>query len=162
MDKVLLIFSLFALCFSDGCQNSGFYLLARFEGIADKKVYSVNRYFISGHSLEHLFLAVVSIILTVMLCLRSIKIARYPHNHKWMDIFWFFIKPLVSTQTNLTISSLYRKKWNLCRLHTDWGLTFLQRLLERTWDWDICKFNGEVVKNLSRTDIDFEFGQYSL
>ncbi|XP_020097222.1 uncharacterized protein LOC109716288 [Ananas comosus] len=55
---------------------TGFYLLARFEGIADKKVYSVNRYFISGHSLEHLFLAVVSIILTVMLCLRSIKIAR--------------------------------------------------------------------------------------
>ncbi|XP_072998545.1 uncharacterized protein [Typha latifolia] len=55
---------------------SGFYLLARFEGVADKKVYSVNRYFISGHSLEHLCLAMVSIILTVMLCFRNIKIAR--------------------------------------------------------------------------------------
>ncbi|XP_062200043.1 uncharacterized protein LOC133902461 [Phragmites australis] len=57
---------------------TGFYLLARFEGLADRKVYSVNRYFISGHSLEHLCFAVVTLILTVMLSFRNIKIARYP------------------------------------------------------------------------------------
>jgi len=57
----------------------GFYLLARFEGLADRKVYSVNRYFISGHSLEHLCFAMVTLILTVMLSFRNIKIARYLH-----------------------------------------------------------------------------------
>uniref|UniRef100_A0A453EDQ7 Uncharacterized protein n=1 Tax=Aegilops tauschii subsp. strangulata TaxID=200361 RepID=A0A453EDQ7_AEGTS len=55
---------------------TGFYLLARFEGLADRKVYSVNRYFISGHSLEHLCFAMVTLILTVMLSFRNIKITR--------------------------------------------------------------------------------------
>lgn len=59
--------------------GAGFYLLARFEGLADRKVYSVNRYFISGHSLEHLCFAMVTLILTVMLTFRNIKIARYLH-----------------------------------------------------------------------------------
>lgn len=54
----------------------GLYLLARFEGLADRKVYSVNRYFISGHSLEHLCFALVTVMLTVMLTFRNIKIAR--------------------------------------------------------------------------------------
>ncbi|KAL5220449.1 hypothetical protein ABZP36_025162 [Zizania latifolia] len=49
---------------------TGFYLLARFEGLTDRKVYSVNWYFISGH-----FLAMVTFILTVMLSFRNIKIA---------------------------------------------------------------------------------------
>ncbi|URD86923.1 hypothetical protein MUK42_28556 [Musa troglodytarum] len=56
---------------------TGFYLLARFEAIADKKIYSASQYIISGHSLEHLCLAMVPIILTVMLWFRSIKIARH-------------------------------------------------------------------------------------
>uniref|UniRef100_A0A0D9UXX5 Uncharacterized protein n=1 Tax=Leersia perrieri TaxID=77586 RepID=A0A0D9UXX5_9ORYZ len=56
---------------------TGFYLLARFEGLADRKVYSVNRYFISGHSLEHLCFALVTLILTVMLSFRNIKIVSY-------------------------------------------------------------------------------------
>lgn len=55
---------------------TGFYLLARFEGLADRKVYSVNRYFISGHSLEHLCFAMVTLILTVMLSFRNVKIVR--------------------------------------------------------------------------------------
>ncbi|KAJ3694100.1 hypothetical protein LUZ60_009580 [Juncus effusus] len=55
---------------------TGFYLLARFEGFADRKVYSANRYFISGHSLEHLCLATVTFVLTLMLSFRSIRIAR--------------------------------------------------------------------------------------
>lgn len=55
---------------------TGVYLLARFMAIADKKVYSVSRYAISGHSLEHLCLAMVPMMLTVMLWFRNIKIAR--------------------------------------------------------------------------------------
>ncbi|XP_020593472.1 uncharacterized protein LOC110033745 isoform X1 [Phalaenopsis equestris] len=55
---------------------TGFYLLSRFESVADMKVYSIDRYIISGHSLEHLCLAMVAFILTVMLWLRSIKISR--------------------------------------------------------------------------------------
>ncbi|XP_042447562.1 uncharacterized protein LOC122032344 [Zingiber officinale] len=55
---------------------TGFYLLARFLSVADKKVYSSSHYIISGHALEHLCLAVVPIILTLMLWLRNIKIAR--------------------------------------------------------------------------------------
>ncbi|KAG0500525.1 hypothetical protein HPP92_000597 [Vanilla planifolia] len=55
---------------------TGFYLISRFESLADMKVYNVDRYLISGHSLEHLCLAMVPFILTVMLCLRSIKITR--------------------------------------------------------------------------------------
>jgi hypothetical protein len=39
----------------------------------------VNRYFISGHSLEHLCFAMVTLILTGMLSFRNIKIVRYPH-----------------------------------------------------------------------------------
>jgi hypothetical protein len=69
--------------------GAGFYLLARFEGLADRKVYSVNRYFISGHSLEHLCFAMVTLILTVMLSFRNIKIARYLHEQmfKMVGVF---------------------------------------------------------------------------
>uniref|UniRef100_A0A0E0JF77 Pentatricopeptide repeat-containing protein n=1 Tax=Oryza punctata TaxID=4537 RepID=A0A0E0JF77_ORYPU len=59
---------------------TGFYLLARFEGLADRKVYSVNRYFISGHSLEHLCFAMVTLILTVMLSFRNVKIVSGTHS----------------------------------------------------------------------------------
>ncbi|XP_077211560.1 uncharacterized protein LOC143846854 [Tasmannia lanceolata] len=55
---------------------AGFYLLAKFEAFADKKIYSVNRYIISGHSLEHLCSTMVPVMLTVMLWLRNIKITR--------------------------------------------------------------------------------------
>lgn len=55
---------------------AGLYLLARFEAIYDKKVYRVNHYVISGHSLEHLCLAAIPIFLSIMLCFRNIKIQR--------------------------------------------------------------------------------------
>ncbi|KAG9455672.1 hypothetical protein H6P81_000180 [Aristolochia fimbriata] len=55
---------------------SGFYFLAKLESLADKKIYRVNRYMISGHSLEHLCLVMVPIMLTVMLWFRNIKITR--------------------------------------------------------------------------------------
>jgi hypothetical protein len=69
-----------------GIFGAGFYLLARFEGLADRKVYSVNRYFISGHSLEHLCFAMVTLILTVMLSFRNIKITRYQFNQCSLDL----------------------------------------------------------------------------
>jgi hypothetical protein len=49
----------------------------------------VNRYFISGHSLEHLCFAMVTLILTVMLSFRNIKIARYLHEQmfKMVGVF---------------------------------------------------------------------------
>ncbi|KAK1312884.1 hypothetical protein QJS10_CPA07g01026 [Acorus calamus] len=55
---------------------SGFYVLAKFEACIDKKMYQINHYTISGHSLEHLFLAMVPVILTMMLWFRNIRIAR--------------------------------------------------------------------------------------
>ncbi|ONK66631.1 uncharacterized protein A4U43_C06F10360 [Asparagus officinalis] len=55
---------------------AAFYLLSRIEALADMKVYSVNKYAISGHSLEHLCLAMVPLVLSIMLWLRSIRIAR--------------------------------------------------------------------------------------
>uniref|UniRef100_A0A1D1Z834 Membrane progestin receptor alpha n=1 Tax=Anthurium amnicola TaxID=1678845 RepID=A0A1D1Z834_9ARAE len=55
---------------------AGFYLLAKFEAMADMKAYSLNHYIISGHSLEHLILASVPVLLTAMLWCRNIKIVR--------------------------------------------------------------------------------------
>ncbi|KAJ8637853.1 hypothetical protein MRB53_012120 [Persea americana] len=55
---------------------SGFYLLAKFAALADKKIYSVNHYIISGHSLEHLCLVMVPVMLTIMLWYRNIRIPR--------------------------------------------------------------------------------------
>lgn len=55
---------------------SGVYLLAKFEAVADGKIYRINHYIISGHSLEHLCLAMVPILLTIMLMSRSVKFQR--------------------------------------------------------------------------------------
>ncbi|KAL4194654.1 hypothetical protein AMTRI_Chr05g60540 [Amborella trichopoda] len=67
---------------------AGFYLLAKFEAAADRKIYSANRYIISGHSLEHLCLVMVPIFLTVMLLSRNIKIGRrltVEWRHTWRE-----------------------------------------------------------------------------
>ncbi|XP_057960142.1 uncharacterized protein LOC131152332 isoform X2 [Malania oleifera] len=56
---------------------SGVYLLAKFEAVADKKIYNISYYFMSGHSLEHLCLVMVPVLLTHMLMFRS---AKYPSN----------------------------------------------------------------------------------
>lgn len=55
---------------------SGFYLLAKVEAIADRKIYSINRYIISGHSLGHLCLVMVPVMITMMLWFRNIKLIR--------------------------------------------------------------------------------------
>ncbi|KAF7817387.1 uncharacterized protein G2W53_031356 [Senna tora] len=56
--------------------STGIYLLAKFEAVADKKIYRVNNYVISGHSLEHLCLAVIPILLSIMLIYRENKFHR--------------------------------------------------------------------------------------
>ncbi|KAJ4833785.1 hypothetical protein Tsubulata_014698 [Turnera subulata] len=55
----------------------GVCLFAKLEAALDRKLYHANRYFISGHSLEHLCTAVVPILLTVMLMRRNLRFQRY-------------------------------------------------------------------------------------
>ncbi|RYR47270.1 hypothetical protein Ahy_A07g033221 [Arachis hypogaea] len=55
---------------------TGIYLLAKFEGATDKKLYHANNYIISGHSLEHLCLSLIPIVLSIMLIYRESKFQR--------------------------------------------------------------------------------------
>ncbi|KAL6344687.1 hypothetical protein AAG906_002593 [Vitis piasezkii] len=55
---------------------TGVYLLAKFESVADNKVYRATWYLISGHSLEHLCSVIFPVLLTLMLIFRSIKTPR--------------------------------------------------------------------------------------
>lgn len=56
---------------------AGVYLLAKFEAHADRKIYRANHYIISGHSLGHLCLAVIPVLLSTMLIYRNTKCQRY-------------------------------------------------------------------------------------
>ncbi|KAE9609330.1 hypothetical protein Lal_00020427 [Lupinus albus] len=56
--------------------STGIYLLAKFEGATDRNLYRLNNYIISGHSLEHLCLALIPILLAVMLIFRQHKFQR--------------------------------------------------------------------------------------
>uniref|UniRef100_A0A7N0VCP5 Ceramidase n=1 Tax=Kalanchoe fedtschenkoi TaxID=63787 RepID=A0A7N0VCP5_KALFE len=56
--------------------SAGAYVLARFEAVADQKIYRANHYVISGHSLGHLCLVMVPILLSIMLTFRSLKFQR--------------------------------------------------------------------------------------
>ncbi|XP_008377687.3 uncharacterized protein [Malus domestica] len=55
---------------------AGVYLLSKFESVADKKIYRANHFIISGHSLEHLCLVMVPVLLSIMLMNRKIKCQR--------------------------------------------------------------------------------------
>ncbi|KAL5559433.1 hypothetical protein UlMin_035644 [Ulmus minor] len=55
---------------------TGLYLLAKFEAVADRKIYNANHYVVSGHSLSHLCLAIVPVLLSIMLMYRNTKIQR--------------------------------------------------------------------------------------
>lgn len=57
--------------------STGIYLLAKFEAVSDRKLYRANNYVISGHSLEHLCLALIPFLLSVMLIYRERKFKRY-------------------------------------------------------------------------------------
>lgn len=54
-----------------------FYLLAKVEEAADKPIYRWTHHVVSGHTLKHLFAAMVPVFLTLMLAKRSIETQRY-------------------------------------------------------------------------------------
>ncbi|XAR70792.1 hypothetical protein NMG60_11027786 [Bertholletia excelsa] len=56
--------------------TTGAYLLAKLEANADRRIYDANHYIVSGHTLEHLCLVMVPILLTVMLIFRRIRTPR--------------------------------------------------------------------------------------
>ncbi|KAJ8774810.1 hypothetical protein K2173_017256 [Erythroxylum novogranatense] len=55
---------------------AGVCILSKFEAAFDRKIYNANRYFISGHSLEHLCSAVVPVLLAIMLLYRNTRHQR--------------------------------------------------------------------------------------
>ncbi|XP_010509411.1 PREDICTED: uncharacterized protein LOC104785821 [Camelina sativa] len=55
---------------------AGFYLLAKVEEAADKPIYSWTHHIISGHSLKHLYAAMVPVFLTLVLVKKPFKL-RY-------------------------------------------------------------------------------------
>ncbi|XP_012077283.1 uncharacterized protein LOC105638145 [Jatropha curcas] len=55
---------------------AGACLLAKFEAALDRKIYHANRYFISGHSLEHLCSAAIPVLFTIMLMYRNVRMQR--------------------------------------------------------------------------------------
>ncbi|KAI3955270.1 hypothetical protein MKW98_020903 [Papaver atlanticum] len=55
---------------------AGVYLLAKLEAFADMKIYGLDHYIISGHSLEHLCLVMVPVLLSIMLMYRSTRTPR--------------------------------------------------------------------------------------
>ncbi|KAF9614185.1 hypothetical protein IFM89_015693 [Coptis chinensis] len=68
--------------------GAGVYLLSRFEDIADRKIYRMNHYIISGHSLEHLCLVMVPVFLTVMLMFRSFRFPRdYGDSSRYVSLY---------------------------------------------------------------------------
>ncbi|XP_019085604.1 PREDICTED: uncharacterized protein LOC104715739, partial [Camelina sativa] len=53
---------------------AGFYLLAKVEETADKPIYSWTHHIISGHSLKHLYAAMVPVFLTLVLAKEPFKL----------------------------------------------------------------------------------------
>lgn len=52
-------------------------VLAKFEEVAERKIYNVNCYFMSGHSLEHLYLALVPFLFSFMVIYQNMTVQRY-------------------------------------------------------------------------------------
>ncbi|KAF5748321.1 hypothetical protein HS088_TW04G00273 [Tripterygium wilfordii] len=56
---------------------AGVSLFAKCEGCLDRRIYRANRYYISGHSLEHLCSALIPVLLAYMLMYRNLRFQRY-------------------------------------------------------------------------------------
>ncbi|KAI4316523.1 hypothetical protein L6164_024501 [Bauhinia variegata] len=63
--------------------SAGIYLLAKLEAVADRKLYQLNNFTISGHSLEHLCSALIPVLLSVMLTYRGLKFSRLGELKDW-------------------------------------------------------------------------------
>ncbi|XP_064969951.1 uncharacterized protein LOC135615417 isoform X3 [Musa acuminata AAA Group] len=70
---------------------AGFYLLAKVEEAEDKQIYKWTNHIVSGHTLKHLFAAMVPVFLTLMLAKRDIEPERRSLLQKW-KIYWIRIK----------------------------------------------------------------------
>ncbi|KAL5227274.1 hypothetical protein ABZP36_015539 [Zizania latifolia] len=62
---------------------AGFYLLAKVEEAADKPIYKWTHQIVSGHTLKHLFAAMVPVFLALMLAKRTIEPERASLFQKW-------------------------------------------------------------------------------
>ncbi|KAJ3708687.1 hypothetical protein LUZ61_012392 [Rhynchospora tenuis] len=62
---------------------AGFYLLAKVAEAIDKPIYKWTHQIVSGHTLKHLFAAMVPVFLTLMLAKRTIELDRRSLLTKW-------------------------------------------------------------------------------
>ncbi|KAK1366114.1 hypothetical protein POM88_041675 [Heracleum sosnowskyi] len=62
---------------------AGFYLLAKVEEAVDKPIYSWTHHIVSGHTIKHLFAAMVPVFFTIMLAKRSIETNRGQRVERW-------------------------------------------------------------------------------
>ncbi|KAF9608393.1 hypothetical protein IFM89_009759 [Coptis chinensis] len=69
----------------------GFYLLAKVEEAEDKPIYRLTHQVVSGHTIKHLFAAMVPVFLTLMLAKRSIAPERQSLLKTW-KISWIHYK----------------------------------------------------------------------
>ncbi|ERN08600.1 uncharacterized protein LOC18436734 [Amborella trichopoda] len=70
---------------------AGFYLLAKVEEAEDKLIYKWTHHIVSGHTLKHLFAAMVPVFLTLMLAKRSIEPERESLLQSWR-VSWVSLK----------------------------------------------------------------------
>ncbi|KAI5661540.1 hypothetical protein M9H77_20863 [Catharanthus roseus] len=70
---------------------AGFYLLAKVEEAADRPIYEWTHHIVSGHTLKHLFAAVVPVFLALMLAKRDIETERQSLYHSWR-LSWTKVK----------------------------------------------------------------------
>ncbi|KAK9162256.1 hypothetical protein Syun_003158 [Stephania yunnanensis] len=70
---------------------AGFYLLAKVEEAADRRIYNWTHHIVSGHTLKHLCAAMVPVFLTLMLAKRSIQPQRQSLFQIW-KISWTRIR----------------------------------------------------------------------
>lgn len=70
---------------------AGFYLIAKVEEAADKPIYKWTHHIVSGHTLKHLFAAMVPVFLTLMLMKRVIETERRSMLQTWR-ISWTKVK----------------------------------------------------------------------
>ncbi|KAJ4748631.1 hypothetical protein LUZ62_083036 [Rhynchospora pubera] len=85
---------------------AGFYLLAKVAEAIDKPIYKWTHQIVSGHTLKHLFAAMVPVFLTLMLAKRTIELDRRSLLTKW-KIYLVEVKERKfksnSTETNIDV-----------------------------------------------------------
>lgn len=70
---------------------AGFYLLAKVEEAADVAIYNLSHQIVSGHTIKHLFAAMVPVFLTLMLAKREVAEERVSLLEMWR-ISWTKVK----------------------------------------------------------------------